>query len=44
LIELGADPHSILGAHEAAGGGVVVRAYRPEAKAVRIQPEGVEAS
>jgi 1,4-alpha-glucan branching enzyme len=39
---LGADPHAILGAHEAAGG-VVVRAYRPEAERVRVQPEGVEA-
>ena len=39
MIELGADPHSILGAHEA-DGGVVVRAYRPEAKAVRVQPPG----
>jgi 1,4-alpha-glucan branching enzyme len=44
MIELGADPHSILGAHEADGGGVVVRTYRPEAKAVRIQPQGVEAT
>jgi len=43
MIELGADPHSILGAHEA-DGGVVVRAYRPEAKAVRVQPQGVEAT
>jgi 1,4-alpha-glucan branching enzyme len=42
VIELGADPHSILGAHKA-DGGVVVRAYRPEAKAVRVQPQGVEA-
>ncbi len=42
MIELGADPHSILGAHEA-DGGVVVRTYRPEAKAVRVQPQGVEA-
>jgi 1,4-alpha-glucan branching enzyme len=42
LIELGADPHRILGAHEA-DGGVVVRAYRPEAKTVRVQPAGVEA-
>jgi len=37
MIELGADPHRILGAHEA-DGGVVVRAYRPEAKTVRVQP------
>jgi 1,4-alpha-glucan branching enzyme len=42
MIELGADPHRILGAHEA-DGGVVVRAYRPEAKTVRVQPAGVEA-
>src|SRR5205823_7404541 len=42
VIELGADPHAILGAHEA-NGGVVVRAYRPEAQAVRVQPAGVEA-
>jgi len=43
VIELGADPHRILGAHEADDGGVVVRAYRPEAKTVRVQPAGVEA-
>ena len=43
MIELGADPHRILGAHAADGGGVVVRAYRPEATAVRVQPAGVEA-
>ncbi|MGH2972778.1 MAG: 1,4-alpha-glucan branching protein GlgB [Gaiellaceae bacterium] len=42
MIELGADPHAILGAHES-DGGVVVRAYRPEAQAVRVQPAGVEA-
>jgi 1,4-alpha-glucan branching enzyme len=42
MIELGADPHQILGAHEA-DGGVVVRAYRPEAKTVRVQPAGVQA-
>ena len=30
VIELGADPHAVLGAHEA-NGGVVVRAFRPEA-------------
>src|SRR5438105_8040868 len=42
MIELGADPHRILGAHEADDGGVVVRAYRPEAQAVRVQPAGVE--
>ncbi len=44
MIELGADPHRILGAHEADDGGVVVRAYRPEAQAVRVQPAGVEAA
>jgi 1,4-alpha-glucan branching enzyme len=43
VIELGADPHSVLGAHEADEGGVVVRAYRPEAQSVRVQPAGVEA-
>src|SRR5262245_6659524 len=42
MIELGANPHSVLGAHEA-NGGVVVRAYRPEAVGVRVQPAGVEA-
>jgi 1,4-alpha-glucan branching enzyme len=42
LIELGTDPHRVLGAHEE-NGGVVVRAYRPEARAVRVQPAGVEA-
>jgi 1,4-alpha-glucan branching enzyme len=42
MIELGADPHSVLGAHEA-DGGVVVRTYRPEARSVRVQPAGVEA-
>jgi 1,4-alpha-glucan branching enzyme len=42
VIELGANPHGVLGAHEAREG-VVVRAYRPEAQAVRVQPAGVEA-
>jgi 1,4-alpha-glucan branching enzyme len=37
MIELGANPHSVLGAHQA-DGGVVVRALRPEAQAVRVQP------
>jgi len=32
-----ADPHSFLGAHEAKGG-VVVRAYRPDAESVRVLP------
>ena len=41
-VELGANPHSVLGAHEAEDG-VVVRAYRPEAIGVRVQPSGVEA-
>jgi 1,4-alpha-glucan branching enzyme len=43
MIELGANPHGVLGAHEADDGGVVVRAYRPEAQAVRVQPAGVDA-
>src|ERR671925_2109160 len=42
MIELGANPHSILGAHKR-DGGVVVRTYRPEAERVRVQPAGVEA-
>ncbi|MHB8469489.1 MAG: 1,4-alpha-glucan branching protein GlgB [Gaiellaceae bacterium] len=42
MIELGADPHSILGAHATAAG-VVVRAFRPEAQSVRVQPAGVDA-
>ena len=42
MIELGPDPHAFLGAHQA-NGGVVVRAYRPEAQAVRVQPGAVEA-
>jgi len=42
MIELGTDPHRILGAHEE-DGGVVIRAYRPEAKSVTVQPAGVEA-
>ena len=29
MIELGGDPHGVLGAHEE-DGGVVVRTYRPE--------------
>jgi 1,4-alpha-glucan branching enzyme len=36
-----ADPHSFLGAHEAEGG-VVVRAYRPDAESVRVLPFGLE--
>jgi 1,4-alpha-glucan branching enzyme len=43
-IELGNDPHRILGAHEADDGGVVVRAYRPEAKSVTVQPAGRSAA
>ena len=35
------DPHSILGAHPVPGG-VVVRAFRPGAAAVRVAPEGSE--
>jgi 1,4-alpha-glucan branching enzyme len=42
MIDLGSDPHSVLGAHES-NGGVVVRAYRPDAHAVRVQPAGVDA-
>ena len=42
MIELGADPHAVLGAHES-NGGVVVRALRPDAKGVRVQPAGVDA-
>jgi 1,4-alpha-glucan branching enzyme len=36
-----ADPHRTLGAHPA-DGGVVVRAFRPEASSVRVLPYGVE--
>src|SRR6266516_2265444 len=36
-----ADPHAFLGAHPAKGG-VVVRAYRPDAESVRVLPMGVE--
>jgi 1,4-alpha-glucan branching enzyme len=36
-----ADPHAFLGAHEAKGG-VVIRAYRPDAESVRVLPMGVE--
>jgi 1,4-alpha-glucan branching enzyme len=36
-----ANPHHVLGAH-AADGGVVVRAYRPEAVAIRVVPEDGE--
>jgi 1,4-alpha-glucan branching enzyme len=43
MIELGADPHRVLGAHEADDGGVVVRTYRPDAKGVRIKPANVDA-
>jgi len=39
VLELGANPHELLGAHQA-DGGVVVRAYRPEARAVRVRPAG----
>ena len=38
-----ADPHSLLGAHPVLGG-VVVRAFRPGAEAVRVLPEGGGAS
>jgi len=36
------DPHSILGAHESAGGGVTIRALRPMAESVVVQPHGIE--
>jgi 1,4-alpha-glucan branching enzyme len=36
-----ADPHSVLGAHPT-DGGVVIRAYRPDAAAVRVLPMDVE--
>jgi 1,4-alpha-glucan branching enzyme len=42
VIELGANPHGTLGAHETKGG-VVVRAFRPEAQAVRVQQAGGDA-
>ena len=35
------DPHSLLGAH-AQNGGVVVRAFRPEAESVKVRVEGSE--
>ena len=35
------DPHSLLGAHESQGG-VTIRALRPMAEAVTVQPAGVE--
>src|SRR4051812_9436220 len=34
-------PHSFLGAHPVEGG-VVVRAYRPDASSIRVLPEGGE--
>src|SRR5207248_9933774 len=37
-VELGGNPHGVLGAHEAEDGGVVVRTLRPEAVGVRVQP------
>jgi 1,4-alpha-glucan branching enzyme len=36
-----ADPHALLGAHPA-GGGVVIRAYRPDAEGIRVLPESGE--
>jgi 1,4-alpha-glucan branching enzyme len=36
-----ADPHAFLGAHPAKGG-VVVRAYRPDAVSIRVLPMGIE--
>jgi hypothetical protein len=41
-VDLGANPHGVLGAHEAEDG-VVVRTLQPEAQAVRVQPAGIEA-
>ena len=41
-VDLGPNPHGVLGAHESKNG-VVVRTLRPEARAVRVQPAGVEA-
>jgi 1,4-alpha-glucan branching enzyme len=35
------DPHATLGAHATADGGVVVRALRPAAESVTVQPHGV---
>jgi 1,4-alpha-glucan branching enzyme len=35
------DPHHVLGAHPS-GGGVIVRAFRPDAEALRVLPEGEE--
>ena len=35
-----ADPHSFLGAHADGDGGVVVRAFRPSARAVRVLTAG----
>ena len=43
VIELGADPHSVLGAHEADDGGVVVRAYRRRRSRCASSRPGVEA-
>ncbi len=36
------DPHSLLGAHPSADGGVVVRTLRPMAESVVVQPAGIE--
>jgi 1,4-alpha-glucan branching enzyme len=36
-----ANPHAYLGAHPTSGG-VVVRAFRPDAESVRVLPMGVE--
>jgi 1,4-alpha-glucan branching enzyme len=36
-----ADPHAYLGAHKGRGG-VVVRAYRPDAESVRVLPMGID--
>src|SRR5205814_9865009 len=41
-VDLGANPHGVLGVHEAEDG-VDVRTLRPEAVGVRVQPAGIEA-
>jgi 1,4-alpha-glucan branching enzyme len=38
------DPHALLGAHPAAGGGTVVRAWRPGAESVRFVAPGADAA
>ncbi|MBA3747863.1 MAG: 1,4-alpha-glucan branching enzyme, partial [Solirubrobacterales bacterium] len=36
------DPHALLGAHEAPGGAVTIRALRPMAQSVVVRPHGIE--